>query len=536
MSVILLPDKWRRQPNGPVLVNLDHPLASKISYAIVAGVDLLNPSLSQLTFAENNIYGRVFRGSSPHKVSADTAESTVIGHHYYAGDNNDYAALSWGFYVSAGNNSQLGIGMGPITGSSIYAVNRANGAGSTELEPSITIPYSAIWAITGTLGSGAAAKAYKNGVYFANVAQSGSEPFSQSTSRTFDSYLSSSSGKASAWNYKFNRILLPEEIRELSNAPYQILVKAPRILYFLPSAGGGATGSLSVTLADVTVSASGALSIAGSASNTLAAVGLSGAGAVAIAGSASNALAAATLSASGSVISGISGSLAQTLGAASLTGAGAVAVNASLSQLLADAALSGSGAVSISGVLSQVLADAALSGAGAVAIAGAAANTLSDASLVASGYVGSVPITGNLSQTLGAVTASGAGQISIAGALAQTLGAVAVAGAGALPITGQAVVTLAGAPVSATGGVLIQGSLAQAIASASLIGAGYVGGPPPSGSGLTEEQATMLLELWRLAGLDAANPMTVTPSTRVAGDVSLAITGDPETAVTVARL
>ena len=241
MSAIILPDKWRRQPRGPVRVNLAHPLARKISYAIVAGVDLLNPSLSQLTFAENNIYGRVFRGSSPHKVSADTAESTVIGHHYYAGDNNDYAALSWGFYVSAGNNSQLGIGMGPITGSSIYAVNRANGAGSTELEPSITIPYSAIWAITGTLGSGAAAKAYKNGVYFANVAQSGSGTFSQSTSRTFDSYLSSSSGKASAWNYKFNRILPPEEIRELSNAPYQILVKTPRILYFTAPSGGGAT-------------------------------------------------------------------------------------------------------------------------------------------------------------------------------------------------------------------------------------------------------------------------------------------------------
>lgn len=55
-------------------------------------------------------------------------------------------------------------------------------------------------------------------------------------------------------------------------------------------------------------------------------------------------------------------------------------------------------------------------------------------------------------------------------------------------------------------------------------------------AGLTLMQEARLNELWRLAGLDAANPMTVTPSTRVAGDVSLAITGDPETAVTVSRL
>lgn len=56
-----------------------------------------------------------------------------------------------------------------------------------------------------------------------------------------------------------------------------------------------------------------------------------------------------------------------------------------------------------------------------------------------------------------------------------------------------------------------------------------------SGSGLSSLQEAQLSELWRLAGLDAANPMTVTPTSRVAGDISQDITGDGETTSTVTR-
>lgn len=204
--------------------------------------------------------------------------------------------------------------------------------------------------------------------------------------------------------------------------------------------GGGATGTLSVSLSDVTVSAAGALTIAGSASNTLAAVGLSGAGAVAIAGSASNTLGAATLSASGSVLSGVTGNLAQTLAAATLAGSGAVA---------------------ITGSLAQTLLAAALSGAGAVAVQGAAANTLGGASLAASGNVGSVPITGDLAVTLSNLAAAGAGAVEVTGSLAQTLNNAALAAGGAVLITGSLAQALANAGLVAAGGdaVLVIGSL-----------------------------------------------------------------------------
>ena len=45
----------------------------------------------------------------------------------------------------------------------------------------------------------------------------------------------------------------------------------------------------------------------------------------------------------------------------------------------------------------------------------------------------------------------------------------------------------------------------------------------------------MLQDLWKLMGLDASNPMTVTPTSRIAGDISQVISGDGVTTSTVTR-
>ncbi len=56
------------------------------------------------------------------------------------------------------------------------------------------------------------------------------------------------------------------------------------------------------------------------------------------------------------------------------------------------------------------------------------------------------------------------------------------------------------------------------------------------GSGLSGAQATQLIELWRLQGLDISNPMTVTPTTRDAGaGIGQAISGDGVNTTTVTR-
>lgn len=53
--------------------------------------------------------------------------------------------------------------------------------------------------------------------------------------------------------------------------------------------------------------------------------------------------------------------------------------------------------------------------------------------------------------------------------------------------------------------------------------------------GILAQIQTLVDELHKIQGLDAANPMTVTPTTRVAGSIDLEITGDGETSTTVTR-
>ena len=46
---------------------------------------------------------------------------------------------------------------------------------------------------------------------------------------------------------------------------------------------------------------------------------------------------------------------------------------------------------------------------------------------------------------------------------------------------------------------------------------------------------TLIDEIHKIQGLDGSNPMTVTPTSKSAGDIDLAITGDGETTATVTR-
>lgn len=60
----------------------------------------------------------------------------------------------------------------------------------------------------------------------------------------------------------------------------------------------------------------------------------------------------------------------------------------------------------------------------------------------------------------------------------------------------------------------------------------------PTAAGIVtamEADGRMLEELHRLQGLQSARPMTVTPTTRVTGDINLVLSGDGVTSTTVAR-
>lgn len=56
-----------------------------------------------------------------------------------------------------------------------------------------------------------------------------------------------------------------------------------------------------------------------------------------------------------------------------------------------------------------------------------------------------------------------------------------------------------------------------------------------SGSGLSSEQSTQLIEIWRLLGLDNANPVTITPTQQQAGAIDIEISGDGENSSVLTR-
>ena len=64
------------------------------------------------------------------------------------------------------------------------------------------------------------------------------------------------------------------------------------------------------------------------------------------------------------------------------------------------------------------------------------------------------------------------------------------------------------------------------------VAAGKIG----SGQIFWDGDYELINSLSKLEGLDGSNPMTVTPTTRVTGDIDLAITGDGETSTVVTRI
>jgi hypothetical protein len=154
----------------------------------------------------------------------------------------------------------------------------------------------------------------------------------------------------------------------------------------IPTAGG-ISGTLSVTLADVTLAATATLPIKGTLSSTLASATLSAQGALPIKGTLSSTLAALTLSADSDLL--IKGELTKTLADVTLiaTGASSATISGTLDVTLADATLAATGALPIEGSLSATLADATLvaTGIGTALspIVGTLAVTLADATLSA---------------------------------------------------------------------------------------------------------------------------------------------------------
>lgn len=158
--------------------------------------------------------------------------------------------------------------------------------------------------------------------------------------------------------------------------------------------GSGIAGVTTATLANVTLSATGALALQGTTSSTLAGVTLSATGTLALAGAVSATLAAVTLAATGTLA--LAGAASNTLADVTSSATGTLAIVGTTSKTLADVTLSATSLLDAGnlGAVSQTLANVTASATGVVAILGSASIHLADCTIVATGtgpVIASVP-------------------------------------------------------------------------------------------------------------------------------------------------
>lgn len=237
---------------------------------------------------------------------------------------------------------------------------------------------------------------------------------------------------------------------------------------------GGITGTLSSTLADVTLASTGTLALAGTLSKTLDNATLSATGTLPITATASATLAALTSSATGTLA--LTGTLTATLEDVALVATGALQATGSgdLAQTLADATLSATGTLALAGVLSKTLDNATLSATGALPIVGTLSKTLDNVTLEAAGTAQTVTV-GTLTATLADVTASATGTALIAGSASITLGDCTIVATATMPlaeISGVAAPTLGDLTSAATGTLAIAGVVGATLANCTLVAAG----------------------------------------------------------------
>lgn len=216
-------------------------------------------------------------------------------------------------------------------------------------------------------------------------------------------------------------------------------------VFFDVGAASGSEGALSVTLAALTASATGAVALVGATTATLADVTATAAAALALTGAASVALDALTASATGAL--SLVGGVSVTLDALTANAAGIAVLSGASSVTLENLSASATGTVSLAGTSSGTLDPVTSSAAGALAVVGQLSSTLDAVTLSAEGTGAS---TGSLTQTLEPVTVTAAGTVALSGVTTATLEALSMQAAGVLSSANTG--TLAGtlAPVTAT--------------------------------------------------------------------------------------
>ena len=211
------------------------------------------------------------------------------------------------------------------------------------------------------------------------------------------------------------------------------------------------TGTLAKTLATITSSTAGTVSVTGSFAKTL------------------------NLTSTTSATVDITALVSQTLAALTISGAGNVTVTASLASTLATILLSSGAIVDVNGALGQTLSSITSSTSGGVDISGALGIVFS---ALQSTSASSVDVTGTLTGLLSSIVISAGGDVTITGSLLQTLGVLILSAAGSASNPGEVLGTLAqtlsAVTITATGSVDVGGIIQTVLSSLTISGSGVV--------------------------------------------------------------
>ena len=292
------------------------------------------------------------------------------------------------------------------------------------------------------------------------------------------------------------------------------------------------SGSLTQTLADVTSSGSGKVSVSGSATNTIDTVSVSASSTVLVTGTSASTIAAISLSAEGTVANaGTSGTLASTLDAITSSLAGTNLTHGSTSATL-DAITSSSAGTNLTHGSTSATVDAITSSSAGTNLTHGSTSATVDA--ITSSSAGTTQLVGALNQSVGLVTSVAVGAVRVAGALTQSIGDVLLSastsqasiGTLAQPIGDVALIAVGRVAVNSTASPIVGEVTPAASATVRVSGSSATIISPITASG--GGSVAVFGDLARVLNVALSSDGDVVISaelTRTIGDVSLAAIG-----------
>jgi hypothetical protein len=284
VSVILLPDKWRRQPSGPVEIDWTHPAARAL---ISVGIPTLkfDPITRE---AWSNHVGDVATVGSAGGVSwqnagninssmrlADsaansTSKAIVVSIVDVAASSGDYSAVSK--RVDFGQGWLLMTRFSALKGNNYPTFAFFDGAGWRSTTGTMDIRGTGPRTLVGAY-DGSTVRCFVDGIPQGESSHTGSLPDTAATLKVCGDGESSAVGRVSvAYMIDGNKVTADAALsRELSLAPWAIFKKKAKILYFPSAGGGGATiaGSFAATESAVDTAAfAGDVLVSGSFTGT----------------------------------------------------------------------------------------------------------------------------------------------------------------------------------------------------------------------------------------------------------------------------